>query len=102
MSPQLRPVSDLQRVQRFDDYDLAANRTGALSPRQRGQMVRRWLAEHGLGSLIALLGFALLIDTLQVAPSLEVILVMLVVIVAAMAVLLVIRARSVRTAQVKS
>jgi hypothetical protein len=73
----LQPVSDLQRIQRFDDYDLAANRAGTLSARQRGRFIGARLAEHLLGALVAAFSAALItnivIDRLQVAPTLEMI-----------------------------
>ncbi len=53
MFSSLKPVSDLQRVQRFDDYDLASNREGLFSPRQRGRFILARLAEHIGGALVA-------------------------------------------------
>ncbi len=53
MLTSLKPVSDLQRVQHFDDYDLAANRTGVFSPRQRRHFILARLLEHLAGALVA-------------------------------------------------
>lgn len=60
----LKPISDLQRAQRFDDYDLTANRSGVLSTRQRWRFVGNRVASHALGALTALFIFALAINTL--------------------------------------
>lgn len=59
----LKPVSDLQRVQRFDDYDLTANRSGTLSVRQRWRFIGTRLAEHAIGALTVMFFATLLIDT---------------------------------------
>ncbi len=73
MFRQLKPVSDLQRIQRFDDYDLSDNRAGKLSARQRWRFMGEQLAEHALGALTVLFAFALLVNTFRLTPSLDVI-----------------------------
>ncbi len=77
MFRQLQPVSDLQRTQRFDDYDLAANRTGALSERQRWRFVWARLGEYLFGALIVAFAAAyvanMLITWLGAAPGLDLI-----------------------------
>ncbi len=73
MLRQLKPVSDLQRTQGFDDYDLTDNRAGKLSSRQRWRFVGGQLAEHALGMLVALFAFALLVNMFHLAPSIEII-----------------------------
>jgi hypothetical protein len=77
MFRRLEPVSDLQRAQRFDDYDLTANRTGSLSARQRWRFVEARLGEYLLGGLVVAFAAALIvnivIDRLSVAPGLDVI-----------------------------
>ena len=73
MFRQLQPVSDLQRVQRFDDYDLTANRAGGLSVRQRWRYLGMCLGEHLLGGLVVLFALALFINWLRFAPSLDLI-----------------------------
>jgi hypothetical protein len=65
----LKPVSDLQRVQRFDDYDLTANRAGMLSIRQRWRFVGTRLAEHALMAVTVIFFFALVIDTLSLLQA---------------------------------
>ena len=67
----LKPVSDLQRVQRFDDYDLTANRSGVLSTRQRWRFIVTRVAAHALGAITALLIFALAINTLVLTVALN-------------------------------
>ncbi len=73
----VEPVSDLQRTQRFDDYDLAANRAGALSERQRWRFIVARLGDHLLGALIVAFAAALivniLIDRFTLAPTLDMI-----------------------------
>jgi hypothetical protein len=64
---QLQPVSDLQRAQHFDDYDLTANRAGTLSRRQRRYFLAMRLLEHTIGSLVLLFGGALVINALQLS-----------------------------------
>jgi hypothetical protein len=59
----LKPVSDLQRVQRFDDYDLTANRAGMLSTRQRERFIGTHLAKHIIGAITVIFFVALVIDT---------------------------------------
>ncbi len=73
MFRQLKPVSDLQRTQRFDDYDLTDNRAGKLSSRQRWRFLGEQLVEHGLGALVVLFAFALLVNMFHLAPSIEII-----------------------------
>jgi hypothetical protein len=65
MTMQLQPVSDLQRTQRFDDFDLTANRAGSLSGRQRRNILWLRLLEHTIGALVVLLAVALIINLLQ-------------------------------------
>jgi hypothetical protein len=65
----LKPVSDLQRVQRFDDYDLTANRAGVLSSRQRWRFVGARLANHTLGVVTILFSFALIVNGLFLVPG---------------------------------
>ncbi len=69
----IQPVSDLQRAQRFDDYDLAANRAGQLSARQRWRYLAARLGEHLLGALIVLFCVALFVNWLGLAPNLDLI-----------------------------
>src|SRR5262245_875543 len=57
----MQPVNDLQRVQRFDDFDLTANRAGQWSKRQRLRYAAARLGEHLLGGLVLCLGLALII-----------------------------------------
>lgn len=61
----LKPVSDLQRLQRFDDYDLTANRSGVMSIRQRGRFLLARLAESLGGALIAAFLTLALLNSLQ-------------------------------------
>lgn len=69
----IQPVSDLQRAQRFDDYDLAANRAGNLSVRQRWRYIGARLSEHLLGALLVLFVVALFVRWFGLAPSLALI-----------------------------
>jgi hypothetical protein len=69
----LKPVSDLQRVQHFDDYDLTANRAGVLSTRQRWRFVRARLAGHALGTLTTCFSLALVTNGLFTASQLTII-----------------------------
>jgi hypothetical protein len=69
----IQPISDLQRVQRFDDYDLAANRAGELSTRQHWRYLAARLGEHLLGALIVLFFVALFVNWFGLAPSLDLI-----------------------------
>jgi hypothetical protein len=71
MLRRLQPVSDLQRAQGFDDFDLAANRKGILSPRQRLRLIGERLAEQGLAILMVMFVFALAIDRLSLATSIS-------------------------------
>src|SRR5690349_830298 len=73
MFRQMQPVSDLQRLQHFDDTDLAANRAGKLSARQRVQFILARLGEHLLGAIIVLFAVALVSNVLRLAPNLELI-----------------------------
>jgi hypothetical protein len=106
MLRRLEPVSDLQRAQRFDDYDLAANRSGALSDRQRWRFVEARLGEHLLGGLIVAFAAALLtnilIDRLAIAPGLDMIGIGLAIIFVAALVLAVIRISRALRSEVKS
>ncbi|MEP7285643.1 MAG: hypothetical protein ABI947_07745 [Chloroflexota bacterium] len=68
MFKRLMPVSDFQRVVRFDDYDLAANRAGVLSVRQRWNFVALRLVEHLLGLLTVCFIGMWIIDTLHYLP----------------------------------
>jgi len=65
MFTSLKPVSDLQRLQRFDDYDLTANRSGVLSPRQRGRFLLARLLESLGGALIAAFLTLALLNSLE-------------------------------------
>ncbi len=67
----LQPVSDLQRAQRFDDYDLTANRNGVLSSRQRWTILGIRLLEHLIGVLVVVLAAALIINTFQMDVPIE-------------------------------
>jgi hypothetical protein len=102
MFRQLKPVSDLQRTERFDDYDLVANRAGTLSSRQRWRFVGAQLAEHALGALTAVFIFALLVNMFRLAPSLEVIGLVVAGVLIAAVILFVIRVRAALVAGVKS
>jgi hypothetical protein len=102
MFRQLKPVSDLQRTQRFDDYDLLANRAGTLSSRQRWRFFGAQLAEHTLGMLTAVFIFALLVNMFQLAPVLEVIGLVVAAALIAAALLFVIRVRAALKAGVQS
>lgn len=90
----MQPVSDLQRAQRFDDYDLVANRSGVFSARQRRRYIWARLAEHALGALALVFGFALLVNILRLAPDLATIGLVLLIVVIVMLALFVIRVRS--------
>ncbi len=102
MFRQLKPVSDLQRVQRFDDTDLLANRDGTLSSRQRWRFIGTQLAEYMLGALTAVFGLALLANMFQYAPSPEVIGLVVAGVLLIAAILLVIRVRAALATGVKS
>jgi hypothetical protein len=104
MLRRLQPVSDLQRVQGFDDFDLAANRKGALSPRQRLRLIGGRLAEQALAILVVMFVFALAIDRLSLATSisLEQIGLVLATAVIVMAILLIFRLRRVFAPGVKA
>jgi hypothetical protein len=67
----LKPVSDLQQAQRFDDYDLIANRANMLSARQRWRFVGTRLAEYSLGTVTTIFFIALLTDTLALTSALN-------------------------------
>ena len=75
MVKQLRPISDLQRVLRFDDYDLTANRSGLMSIRQRWNFIRARLLEHFLGALTVSYVVAWAINALNLAPNADMILI---------------------------
>jgi hypothetical protein len=104
MLRRLQPVSDLQRVQGFDDFDLAANRKGTLSPRQRLRLIGARLAEQILAILLVMFVFALTIDRLSLATSitLEQIGLVLATAVIVMAILLIFRLRRVFAPGVKA
>jgi hypothetical protein len=102
MFRQLKPVSDLQRAQRFDDYDLVANRTGNLSSRQRWRFMGAQLAEYLLGALTAVFSLALLANMFQYAPSPEVIGLVVAGVLIAAVILFVIRVRAALIAGVES
>jgi hypothetical protein len=104
MLRRLQPVSDLQRVQGFDDFDLAANRKGTLSPRQRLRLIGARLAEQILAILLVMFVFALAIDRLSLATSitLEQIELVLATAVIVMAILLIFRLRRVFAPGVKA
>ncbi len=102
MFRQLKPVSDLQRTQRFDDYDLTDNRAGKLSSRQRWRFIGGQLAEHGLGALVTLFAFALLVNMFQLVPSLEIIGLVVAVTVAATILLLVYHVQTILKPGVRS
>ena len=90
----MQPVSDLQRAQRFDDYDLVANRSGTFSARQRRRYIWTLLAEHALGALVIVFGFVLLINMLRLTPDPATIGLVLLVVILVMLALFVIRVRS--------
>ncbi len=98
----MQPVSDLQRAQRFDDYDLVANRSGLFSTRQRRRYVLALLAEHALGALVIGFGFALVVNILRLAPDLATIGFVLLIIAAVMLALFVIRVRSTVSQPIRS
>lgn len=58
----IQPVNDLQRVQRFDDFDLTANRSGQWSKRQRYRFAAARLGEHLLGGLVFSLALAIIVN----------------------------------------
>ncbi len=91
MFRRIQPVSDLQRAQGFDDYDLAANRAGKLSARQRWRYLGARLGEHLLGALLVLFVAALFVNWLSLAPTLELIGAMFAIAIAAALVLFAIR-----------
>ncbi len=62
MFRKLQPVSDLQRAQRFDDFDLTANRAGMFSHRQRWRYVGARLGDHLLGALVVAFAAGLIVD----------------------------------------
>jgi hypothetical protein len=66
----LRPVSELQRTVRFDDYDLSANRAGLLSRRQRIGFIVARLLEHFAGALTAGFSLAWVANTLHFSTDL--------------------------------
>ncbi len=102
MFRQLKPVSDLQRTQRFDDYDLVDNRSGKLSSRQRWRLIGGQVAEHALGALVALFAFALLVNMFQLAPTVEIIGLVAAVIVIVTALLCVFHVRAILNEAVQS
>lgn len=67
----IQPVNDLQRVQRFDDFDLTANRAGQWSKRQRSRYAAARLGEHLLGGLVFCLSAAVIIHAVGLALTLE-------------------------------
>src|SRR5256885_1237842 len=89
----LRPVSDLQRVLRFDDYDLTANRGGLLSTRQRWKFIGARLVEHFLAALTITFIAAWIANTLGYQPELDIIAITLALIVTLTALLFAIRIR---------
>jgi hypothetical protein len=104
MLRRLQPVSDLQRAQGFDDFDLTANRKGTLSPRQRLRLFVGRLAEQALAILVVMFVFALIVDRLSLATSitLEQIGLVLATAVIVMAILLLFRLRRVFAPGVKT
>jgi hypothetical protein len=104
MLRRLQPVSDLQRAQGFDDFDLAENRKGAISVRQRVRLIGARLAEQILAIILVMFVFALVIDRLSLATSLTLdeIALVLATAVIVMAILLVFRVRRAFASGVKS
>jgi hypothetical protein len=105
MFTSLKPVSDLQRVQHFDDYDLTANRAGTLSPRQRGRLILWRLVESLGGAVIAAfltLGIFNGFQAVAVLSQSSMILIVLVVWFLIFAVLYVLRLRIMLSAKVMS
>jgi hypothetical protein len=66
----LKPTSDLQRAQQFDDYDLAANRLGVFSARQRRRFLIRSLVNHTFGLLTSVMVLAVSVHNLSLRPNL--------------------------------
>lgn len=71
MLQRLQPVSELQRIVHFDDYDLAANRAGLLSRRQRIAFIGTRLMGHLAGALTGAFSLAWLANTLHYVPAPE-------------------------------
>ncbi len=63
----VQPVNDLQRVQHFDDFDLAANRG------QKLRFAAARLGEHFLGALVFSLAAAVIVHAISLAPTLNMI-----------------------------